>query len=223
MAKIPRGVFTKEFKEEAVRMVIDGGLSIPEVGRRVSLPKSTLARWVTQARKGGLVAKRSPVTEGDMEVAHLKREIAELKMERDIPKKRDRVLCQGVAERYAIMKILRLKYPLSLLCRVLEVSRSGYYAWLTRPPSRHAREEGRLETEIKAAHIRTRKTCGPERLQEDLAVHGVKMGISRIRRIRKKLGIRCKQAKKFKATTDSNHTLPVAENLLGRKFDGCGH
>ena len=53
MEKIPRGVFTKEFKEEAVKMVIDGGLSVPEVGRRLSLSTSTLARWVRQARKGG--------------------------------------------------------------------------------------------------------------------------------------------------------------------------
>jgi putative transposase len=116
------------------------------------------------------------------------------------------------------MKILRLKYSLSLLCRVLEVSRSGYYAWLTRPPSRHAREEGRLEVEIKAAHTRTRKTFGPERLREDLAAHDVKAGISRIRRISKKLGIRCKQVKKFKATTNSKHSLPVTENLLDQKF-----
>ena len=116
------------------------------------------------------------------------------------------------------MKTLRLKYPLSLLCRAFDVSRSGYYAWFSRPPSRHAQEEGRLEIEIKAAHTRTRKTCGPERLQEDLAARGVKVGISRIRRIRKKLGILCKQIKKFKATTNSDHTLPVAENLLNRKF-----
>ena len=117
------------------------------------------------------------------------------------------------------MKILRLKYSLPLLCRVLEVSRSGYYAWLTRPPSQWAKNEARLEIEIKAAHERTRHTCGPERLQEDLAAHGIKVGIHRIRRIRKKLKIRCKQVKKFKATTDSKHTLPVAENLLEQKFE----
>jgi len=73
--------------------------------------------------------------------------------------------------------------------------------------------------EIKAAHTRTRGTYGPERIQQDLAVHGVKTGICRIRRIRKKLGIRCKQVRKFKATTDSKHTLPVAENLLEQKFE----
>lgn len=86
VGKIPRSVFTREFKEEAVRMVVEGGLSIPEVGRRLSLAKSTLARWVAQAKKGGLVVKRVPATGKDMEVARLKREIAELKMERDILK-----------------------------------------------------------------------------------------------------------------------------------------
>ena len=117
------------------------------------------------------------------------------------------------------MNTLRLTYPLPLLCFVSGVSRSGYYAWCNRTPSRRTREEGRLEVEIQAAHIRTRATCGPERLQRDLAAHGITTGICRIRRIRKKLGIRCKQIKKFKATTDSTHTLHVAENLLEQNFN----
>jgi transposase InsO family protein len=79
-------------------------------------------------------------------------------------------------------------------------------------------EEARLEVEIKAAHRRTRQTYGAERLQHELAEHGVRVGICRIKRIRKKLGIRCKQKRKFKATTDSRHTLPVAENVLGQQF-----
>ena len=82
--------------------------------------------------------------------------------------------------------------------------------------------------EIKAAHKRTRQTCGPERLQQDLAAHGVKVGIFRIRRIRKKLGIRCKQVKKFKATTDSTpHTprggeSPGADTLQQRRRTRSG-
>ena len=72
------------------------------------------------------------------------------------------------------MKEMRLKYSIPRMCRFFRVSASGYYKWLNAPPSRHAREEARLEIEIRAAHKRTRETFGPERLQADLAEHGDK-------------------------------------------------
>ena len=90
MEKLPKSVFTKEFKEEAVNMVLGGGLNIPEVGRRLSIPKSTLAHWVKIAKEGklsGSRVKQKPVTVEEMELARLKREVAELKMERDLLKK----------------------------------------------------------------------------------------------------------------------------------------
>jgi len=117
-----------------------------------------------------------------------------------------------------MMKEQRLNYPIPLLGRMLNVSASGYYAWVDRPLSQRAREEIRLELEIRAADRRTRQTYGPERLQYDLAEHGIRVGISRIKRIRNKLGIRCRQKRKFKVTTHSKHKLPVAENLLEQQF-----
>jgi putative transposase len=117
------------------------------------------------------------------------------------------------------MKEMRPYYSVPLMSRVFDVSVSGYYAWTRRPPSNRTREEARLEVEIKAAHKRTRQTCGPERLQHDLADHGVQVGVCRIRRIRKKLGICCKQTKKYTVTTDSRHTFPVADNLLDQQFE----
>jgi HTH-like domain len=118
---------------------------------------------------------------------------------------------------------LRLQYSASVifLCELGEVSSSGYYSWVTREPSKHSIEEARLEVEILAAHKRTRGTFGAERLQHDLADHGVKAGVCRIRRIRKKPGIKCRQKRKFKATTDSNHKFPVAENLLDQNFNAA--
>jgi transposase InsO family protein len=113
---------------------------------------------------------------------------------------------------------LRLHYPVPFVKRVLSVSASGYYSWQDRPLSKRDREEMRLELEIKAAHRRTRQTYGPERLQHDLAENGVRVGICRIKRIRKKLGLRCKQKRKFKVTTDSRHGLPVTDNLLDQHF-----
>jgi len=117
-----------------------------------------------------------------------------------------------------MIKTLRDEYAIPVLCRVLEVSTSGFYAWLKRPESPRKREDQRLALEIKAAHKRNRETYGPERLQTDLAEHGIQVGIHRIKRIRKEHGIRCKQVKKFKKTTNSDHGLPVAENLLEQNF-----
>ena len=116
------------------------------------------------------------------------------------------------------MNELRLKYPVRMMRRIMNVSASGYYAWVDRPLSKRAQEEVRLELEIKAAHQRNRQTYGPERLQRDLAEHGVRVGVCRIRLIRQKLGIRCKQKRRFKTTTNSAHRLPVADNLLGQQF-----
>src|SRR3989304_443050 len=121
-----------------------------------------------------------------------------------------------------VMYERRLQSPPPLTGRMMSVSASGYYAWLDRPLSKRAREEMRLELEIKAADKRTRQTYGPERLQCDLAENGIRVGICRIRRIRKKLGIRCKQKRRFRATTDSKHKLPVAENALGQRFKVAG-
>jgi transposase-like protein len=89
MEKVPKGVYTKEFKEEAVKLVTETGLSIPEVARRLSLGKSTVEYWVRQTRKGTLSnnGKQRLVTGEQMEVARLRREVAELKMEREILKK----------------------------------------------------------------------------------------------------------------------------------------
>ena len=116
------------------------------------------------------------------------------------------------------MREMRLHYPLPLIRRIMKVSASGFYAWLDRSLSERAREETRLEVEIKAAHKRTRQTYGAERLQRELAEYGVRVGICRLKRIRRKLGLYCKQKRKFKATTDSKHKLPVAENMLKQQF-----
>src|ERR1035437_1906644 len=113
------------------------------------------------------------------------------------------VFREGVAVKYAKIDELRHQHPVAAMCRAIDVSESGYHAWRIRPPSSRTQENDRLEIEIKAAHERTRQTYGPERLQSDLADNGIQIGIHRIKRIRKKLGLHCKQKRKFKATTDS--------------------
>ena len=116
------------------------------------------------------------------------------------------------------MEEMRLVCPVPLMCRVLGVTASGYYAWLSRPLSKRQRDDERLAIEIRAAHRRTRETYGPERLHRELAAEGVETSVHRVKRIRRDLGIRCRQKKKFKAATHSKHRLPVAANLLRQRF-----
>jgi transposase len=90
MERLPKGKYTKEFREEAVKLVTEEGLTLPEAGRRLSLPPSTIGNWVRAYKAGklGNIGKsQRPLTEIEMEVARLKRELAEVKMERDILKK----------------------------------------------------------------------------------------------------------------------------------------
>lgn len=90
MERLPYGKYTKEFREEAVKLVIEGGLSVNESARRLSLAPSTLSNWVKAYKDGQLsnIGKtHRPLTEVEMEMRRLRRELAEAKMERDILKK----------------------------------------------------------------------------------------------------------------------------------------
>lgn len=110
-------------------------------------------------------------------------------------------------------------YPIARLCQALGLSPSGYHARQRREPTERQQQTARLEVAIKAAHDRGRGTYGAEKIQEELAeVEGIKAGIHQIKRIRRKHNLRCKQKTKFKATTDSQHTLPVAPNRLNQNF-----
>ena len=105
------------------------------------------------------------------------------------------------------------------MCKALEVSRSGYYAWRDRPPSARAREDERLGVAIRAAHAASRQTYGSRRVQAQLRAQGFDAGRNRIGRLRRQMGLRCRQKRRFKVTTDSNHALPVADNLLRQRFE----
>ena len=90
MKGIPQGRYTKEFREEAVKMVKDGGMSLPEAARRLSLPPSTLGNWFKAHKAGKLgdIGKtRKPLTDIEMELARVKKELVETRMERDLLKK----------------------------------------------------------------------------------------------------------------------------------------
>lgn len=90
MEKLPKQVYTKEFREQAAKLVLQEGLSVPEASRRLSMSAKTLANWVHFTRSGKLALmgeNRKPVTELEAENSRLRRELVEAKMERDLLKK----------------------------------------------------------------------------------------------------------------------------------------
>jgi len=104
------------------------------------------------------------------------------------------------------------------MCSTLEVSRSGFYAWLGRGESRRAGEDLRLLVLIREEHEKSRGTYGAPRIHAALKKRGEVCGLHRVERLMQEAGIRSKVRRKFKKTTDSNHPHPVAPNLLDQNF-----
>ena len=112
----------------------------------------------------------------------------------------------------------KASYPVRMLCRVLEVSPSGYYAWVDRPPPAKMAQDAQLAAEIAGTHKRSRGTYGSPRVHADLRARGIKAGKNRVARLMRKNGIEARRKRRYRRTTDSNHSNPVAPNILEREF-----
>jgi len=116
------------------------------------------------------------------------------------------------------MQTHRTEFPVALMCAVLKVSRSGYYAWCRRPVGPRRQQNEALRERIRAIHRDSRGTYGSPRVWRELRDQGQRCGRHRVARLMRKDGLRAKVKRRFKATTDSRHRLPVAANLVSRDF-----
>lgn len=123
--------------------------------------------------------------------------------------------------KYAFIARHRQVWPITVQCRVLKVSVSGYHAHVARQlstaPRRHLSDKALL-VHIKAVHAQTRGGYGRPRILRELRNDGVRVGQLRLQTLMHKHGIRAKGKRRFKVTTDSNHDLSIAPNLLNRQF-----
>ncbi|WP_286737335.1 IS3 family transposase [Thiomonas sp. SCN 64-16] len=219
---IRRARYTLEFKQEAVRLV-EGGQSIAAAARTLGVVDQTLFNWVKAARLGKLTGADSKVVSAEqMEISRLRAELARVKMERDILGKSDGVVRQGSQVKYAFIQRHRRVWPISVQCRVLEVSVAGYHAHFVRRASgaqrRHLSDDALL-VHIKAIHAETRGGYGWPRTWKELLARGIRVGKERVQKLMQRHGIRARGKRRFKVTTDSNHDLPIAPNLLNREFN----
>ena len=109
-------------------------------------------------------------------------------------------------------------YPIVVLCRVLAVSRSGFHAWVKRPPSQRDVANRRLAVEVTAVHRESRCTYGSPRVTAELKANGQPVARKRVARLMRQEGLQARRKRRFKRTTDSNHANPIAPNVIGRMF-----
>jgi putative transposase len=121
--------------------------------------------------------------------------------------------------KFAFIAVEKASAPVAVLCKVLEVSRSGFYAWEQRVPSAHSLEDAKLRVHIAAIHERSRGLYGAPRVHAELRASGFTVSRKRVARLMRELGLASRRKRRFKATTDSKHSLPVAENVLDRQFE----
>jgi transposase InsO family protein len=114
-------------------------------------------------------------------------------------------------------------WPVRLMCRVLGVSASGYYAWRSRPESQRAMANRRLLQEVQRLHAQHQGRYGSPRMHAALRAEGLRISCGRVERLMRRHGIRALARRRFRpTTTDSRHTLPIAPNLLQQKFTASG-
>jgi putative transposase len=120
--------------------------------------------------------------------------------------------------RYKFIFTEKANYPVSILCDVMQVARSGYYAWLKCPTSARQIKNEELVALVKEIFSDSHETYGTRRIAKALEGRGIPCGRARARTLMKLAGVKVKRRRRFKATTDSKHKLPVAPNLLEQDF-----
>ena len=121
--------------------------------------------------------------------------------------------------KFRFIEACRDQWPVTVLCDVLQVSVAGYYAWRERPLSDQQQRRDALLVEIQAVHQEVKARYGSPRIHAELLARGQTCCVNTVAKLMKQHDITAKTVRKFRHTTDSNHDLPVAENLLNRQFD----
>jgi transposase-like protein len=219
---------TDEFRADAVRIALTSGLTRKQVASDLGVGLSTLNKWVTAHRDTEVVSDK------DLDLARenerLRRENRILKEERDIlkrpqpssrakshevqvhplPDSRNAVSMRGEEHRDA--------FCAKRMCDVLDVSARGLRACRSRPASQRQRTDMVVLAHIKEQSRLSLGSYGRPRMTEELKELGLSVGHRRVGRLMRENGIRVERSKKYKVTTDSNHALNIAPNLLNRDF-----
>ncbi|HHV0993028.1 IS3 family transposase [Escherichia coli] len=211
--------FSAEFKRESAQLVVDQKYTVADAAKAMDVGLSTMTRWVKQLRdeRQGKTPKASPITPEQIEIRKLRKKLQRIEMENEILKKGG-VLRKAVRLRYAFIRDNSCCWPVRLLCRVLDVHPSGFYAWLQQPHSQRHQADLRLTGQIKQFWLESGCVYGYRKIHLDLRDSGQQCGVNRVWRLMKRVGIKAQVGYRSPRARKGEASI-MSPNRLQRQFN----
>ncbi|MDI9769531.1 IS3 family transposase, partial [Pantoea dispersa] len=208
--------YPEEFKIEAVKQVVDRGYSVSSVATRLDITTHSLYAWIKKYGPDSSTHKEQ--SDAQAGIRRLQKELKRVTDERDIFKKSRGVLRKTVRLRYAFIRDNARCWPVRLLCRVLDVHPSGFYAWLQQPHSQRHRADLRLTGQIKQFWLESGCVYGYRKIHLDLRDSGQQCGVNRVWRLMKRVGIKAQVGYRSPRARKGEASI-VSPNRLQRQFN----
>ncbi|WP_432537377.1 IS3 family transposase [Pantoea eucalypti] len=208
--------YPEEFKIEAVKQVVDRGYSVASVATRLDITTHSLYAWINKYGPDSSTNKEE--SDAQAEIRRLQKELKRVTDERDIFKKSRGVLRKAVRLRYAFIRDNICCWPVRLLCRVLDVHPSGFYAWLQQPHSQRHQADLRLTGQIKQFWLESGCVYGYRKIHLDLRDSGQQCGVNRVWRLMKRVGIKAQVGYRSPRARKGEASI-VSPNRLQRQFN----
>ncbi|HDW0214322.1 TPA: IS3 family transposase [Klebsiella michiganensis] len=208
--------YPEEFKTEAVKQVVDRGYSVASVATRLDITTHSLYAWIKKYGPDSSTNKEQ--SDAQAEIRRLQKELKRVTDERDIFKKSRGVLRKAVRLRYAFIRDNTCCWPVRLLCRVLDVHPSGFYAWLQQPHSQRHQTDLRLTGQIKQFWLESGCVYGYRKIHLDLRDSGQQCGVNRVWRLMKRVGIKAQVGYRSPRARKGEASI-VSPNRLQRQFN----
>ncbi|WP_204525173.1 IS3 family transposase [Citrobacter cronae] len=208
--------YPEEFKIEAVKQVVDRGHSVASVATRLDITTHSLYAWIKKYGPDSSTNKEE--SDAQAEIRRLQKELKRVTDERDIFKKSRGVLRKAVRLRYAFIRDNSRCWPVRLLCRVLDVHPSGFYAWLQQPHSQRHQADLRLTGQIKQFWLESGCVYGYRKIHLDLRDSGQQCGVNRVWRLMNRAGIKAQVGYRSPRARKGEASI-VSPNRLQRQFN----
>ncbi|MGU3448313.1 IS3 family transposase [Enterobacteriaceae bacterium C34A] len=209
--------FTPEFKEEAVRQITERGYSVAEVSDRLGVSAHSLYKWLRAIKPDNSEQHARDLLEAKSEILKLRAQLKRTEEERDILKKGRAVLCKGARLKYRFINEHRTVWGVMTMCRVLNVARAGFYAWLHNPVSARDKDNQRLLMLIRDSYSLSGGVYGYRRVHDDLNEIGETCGKNRVGRIMQLNRIKAVRGYKAPRRIAGRPSI-VAPNRVQRQF-----